>query len=76
MSRECDMGFADLFRLARKRGWTAEEERVFQSLTQPERNAAVRDLAEEAGGIHIEDRLGSDGQVYTAFWLEETGEGR
>jgi len=72
MGRECAIGFADLFRLARKRGWTAEEERAFQSLTQPERNAAVLELAREAGGIHTEDRLGTDGQVYTAFWLEET----
>ena len=75
MGRECAIGFADLFRLAKKRGWTAEEARAFQSLTQPERNAAVLELAREAGGIHTEDRLGSDGLVYTAFWLEEAPEG-
>ena len=71
MGRECSIGFADLFRLARKRDWTAEEELAFQVLTQPERNAAVLDLAREAGGIRTEDRIGTDGQVYTAFWLEE-----
>ena len=65
------MGFADLFRLARKRGWTAEEEGAFQALSQPERNAAVMELAREAGGIRTEDRIGTDGQVYTAFWIEE-----
>ena len=75
MEPGCTVGFADLFRLARKRGWTAEEERAFQSMTQPERNAAVLELAREAGGIRTEDRLGTDGQVYTAFWLEETPEG-
>ena len=75
MGRECAIGFAELFRLAKKRGWTAEEERAFQALNQPARNAAVLELAREAGGIHTEDRLGSDGLVYTAFWLEETPEG-
>ncbi|HKP28406.1 MAG TPA: hypothetical protein VJU15_03350 [Gemmatimonadales bacterium] len=75
MNPGCTIGFADLFRLARKRGWTPEEERAFQSMSQPERNAAVLELAREAGGIHTEDRLGTDGQVYTAFWLEETPEG-
>jgi hypothetical protein len=72
MGRECSIGFADLFRLAKKRDWTAEEERTFAALTQPERNAAVLELAREAGGIRTEDRLGCDGLVYTAFWQEET----
>jgi hypothetical protein len=71
MGRECSLGFADLFRLAKKRGWTLDEERTFQALTQPERNAAVLELAREAGGIRTEDRIGTDGQVYTAFWLED-----
>jgi hypothetical protein len=75
MGRECSIGFADLFRLAKKRGWTADEEREFQALTQPERNAAVIELAREAGGIQTEDRIGSDGQVYTAFWLEQDPQG-
>ena len=75
MGRECAIGFADLFRLAKRRDWTAEEERAFQAMTQPERNAAVKALAREAGGMHTEDRIGTDGQVYTAFWLEETPEG-
>jgi hypothetical protein len=75
MGRECSIGFADLFRLAKRRDWTAEEERAFQAMTQPERNAAVQALAREAGGMHTEDRIGTDGQVYTAFWLEESSEG-
>lgn len=71
MGRECTIGFADLFWLAKKRGWTDAEERAFQALSQPDRNAAVMELAREAGGIHTEDRIGTDGQVYTAFWLED-----
>ena len=74
MGRECALGFADLFRLAKKRDWTAAEAHAFQRMTQPERNAAVIELAREAGGIHTEDRIGTDGQVYTAFWLEEAAE--
>ena len=76
MGRECSFGFADLFRLAKKRGWTAEEERAFQALSQPARNAMVLELAHEAGGILTEDRIGSDGQVYTAFWPEHDTTGQ
>ena len=74
MGPDCNIGFADLFRLAKKRGWTAEEELRYQALSQPERNAAVVELAREAGGVHVEDRIGTDGQVYTAFWLEDPPE--
>ena len=72
MEQGCTIGFADLFRLAKKRGWTAEEERAFQAMTQPQRNSEVKELAREAGGIRTEDRIGTDGLVYTAFWLEES----
>lgn len=65
---ECELGFADLFRMARGREWTPEEERRYRALSQPERNAAVRELAAEAGDIHTADRVGTDGVVYTAFW--------
>ena len=74
MEQGCTIGFADLFRLAKKRGWTAEEERAFQAMTQPQRNSEVKELAREAGGIRTEDRIGTDGLVYTAFWLEESPE--
>jgi hypothetical protein len=65
------IGFRELFMLARKRPWTAEEERHFQALGQPARNTAVKQLAAEAGGVVTEDRLGTDGQLYTAFWVED-----
>jgi hypothetical protein len=71
MGRECSIGFADLFRLAKKRDWTADEERVFQALDQEARNTAVVELAREAGGIRTENRVGTDGLIYTAFWLED-----
>lgn len=67
----CDLGFADLFRLAKKRDWTPDEERTFQALDQAGRNAAVVMLAREAGGIRIDDRVGTDGITYTAFWRED-----
>lgn len=62
------MGFRELFALAKGRGWTGEEERAFAGLTQEARNLAVRELAREAGGVQVEDRVGSDGVVYAAFW--------
>jgi hypothetical protein len=69
-SPECEMGFADLFRLARKRAWTPDEEHEFQALDQDARNAAVKQLAQETDCVHTADRLGTDGVIYTAFWLE------
>jgi hypothetical protein len=68
---DCELGFADLFQLAKKRDWTPDEERAFQALDQAGRNAAVVRLAREAGGIRTEDRVGTDGVTYTAFWRED-----
>lgn len=65
---ECELGFADLFRMARDRDWTRDEERLFQALDQPTRNAFVKQLAAEAGGVETADRVGTDGIIYTAFW--------
>jgi len=71
MGRDCSLGFADLFRLAKKRDWTPDEERAFQAMGQQARNATVIALAREAGGIRTEERVGTDGVTYTAFWLED-----
>jgi len=71
MGRECKIGFADLFRLAKDRDWTPAEEQAFQSLDQAGKNAMVVALAREAGGIVTEDRVGTDGVTYTAFWQDE-----
>ncbi|MGB5674832.1 MAG: hypothetical protein WBO43_09820 [Gemmatimonadota bacterium] len=70
MGHECEMGFSDLFRLARKRAWTSDEEDTFKALEQDARNEAVRQLAQESGCVRTENRRGTDGVIYTAFWLE------
>jgi len=70
MGSECRTSFLDLFRLARQRDWTADEEQYFTQVDQPTRNRLVKDLAAEAGCVRTEDRLGADGVVYTAFWIE------
>lgn len=72
MNGNCCLGFRDLFRLAKGRDWTAEEASYFKSVDQPTRNRLVRQLAGEAGCIATEDRLGTDGQIYTAFWLDQS----
>jgi len=74
MSHECEMGFLDLFILAKKRAWTPDEEATFASLDQEARNEAVRQLTLEAEGIRAEDRVGADGVIYTAFWAEDDSE--
>jgi hypothetical protein len=70
MNRECQYSFDDLFRLANGRQWTAEEKQAFFELDQSTRNREVKRLAHQAGCIRTEDRLGSDGLIYTAFWVE------
>ena len=71
MGRECQVGFAELFRLARKREWTPEEQQRFEAMDQDKRNEMVRQLSREAGCIRTEDRRGTDGKTYTAFWIED-----
>ena len=71
MGRECQIGFAELFLLARKRKWTTAEQQRFEAMEQDERNEAVRQLGREAGCIRTEDRRGTDGKIYTAFWIED-----
>ena len=66
----CSMSFAELFHLAKGRDWTRDEVQAFQKLDQPGKNAMVKQLAAEAGGIRTEDQVGTDGVVYTAFWKE------
>jgi hypothetical protein len=62
------MSFRDLFELAHGRPWTPGEHQQFQAASQDERNRLVKQLAAQAGGIQVEDRMGSDGRIYTAFW--------
>jgi hypothetical protein len=62
------MGFRELFELAHGRSWTRAEEQQFSELNQEAKNACVKQLASRAAGVVTEDRIGTDGQVYTAFW--------
>ena len=72
MGRECQYSYADLFEAVRGRAWTDAERGAFESLTQPQRNAWVKEMARAAdGAVSTEDRVGTDGQVYTAFWLRD-----
>ncbi len=66
----CSLGFAELFVLAKGRVWTTEEKAKFEALDQNDRNERVSEWAREAGGIATEDRVGTDGRVYRAFWKE------
>lgn len=71
VATDCCMSFRDLFKLAKGREWTEAETKHFKSIDQPERNRLVKVLAAEAGCVQTEDRTGTDGQVYTAFWLNQ-----
>jgi hypothetical protein len=71
MGLECSTSFADLFHLARGRPWTAQEEDYFRSIDQDTRNRLVKELASAAGCVRTDDRRGSDGLIYTAFWIEQ-----
>ena len=70
MGRECQYSFSHLFALAHQREWTESERQHFFALDQDSRNLEVKRLAQKAGNVCTEDRLGSDGLTYTAFWVE------
>ena len=67
---ECCFRFEDLFFAAEDRRWTLEEEAMFKSLTQDERNAWVAMLVKKAPQFTTQDRIGTDGLVYRAFWID------
>ncbi|MBI1333268.1 MAG: hypothetical protein JST12_06460 [Armatimonadetes bacterium] len=67
---ECCFSFADLFVAAKGRPWNQDEEAMFQNLTQSERNDWVSHLATMAPQFRTEDKIGDDGVVYRAFWVE------
>lgn len=70
MGRECQYSFSQLFSLAHQREWTEAERERFFALDQNARNLEVKQLAKKAGNVRTEDRLGTDGLTYTAFWVE------
>jgi hypothetical protein len=70
--RAACMSFGELHALAHGRAWSADESARFAALSQAEKNAAVRTMAAKAGNVDVEDRVGADGVVYTAFWVRGT----
>ncbi|MBT8485956.1 MAG: hypothetical protein HKO59_07480 [Phycisphaerales bacterium] len=70
MSSAC-IGYDELSWMADGREWSRAERKALAEMDQEERNAWVRERAARAGAIvGTEDRTGTDGVVYTAFWLE------
>ena len=65
--------FDDLFRAAWRCDMTESEPRQFRNMTQAEKNKMVKRLVKKSNGaFKFEDRIGADGQTYTAF--ETTGD--
>lgn len=50
--------------------WTPEEEASFKSLSQDQRNEWVSKLAAKAPQFVTQDKVGTNGIVYRAFWVE------
>ncbi len=68
MSRGMCCSFDDLFRAVRRRDMTKSEARQFRNMTQGEKNKMVKRMVKKSdGAFKYEDRVGSDGQMYTAF---------
>jgi len=73
MGNECNYSFWDLFEAANNRQPTGAEKRDFYEMTQDKRNLIVKTWAERANW-GIEDRVGTDTVIYTAFcplWRKE-----
>ena len=67
---ECLFSFNDLFVASEGRMWTPEEEASFKSLSQDQRNEWVSKLAAKAPQFVTQDKVGTNGIVYRAFWVE------
>jgi hypothetical protein len=66
---ECNFSFADLFIAAEGRTWTSDEEIVFKNLTQRQRNEWVSSLVVKAPEYVTQDKVGTGGVMYRAFWI-------
>lgn len=66
MGIECDFSFIDLYQAAHHKKPEREELSSFGKISQAERNELVKQWAKKAGW-HTKDKMGNDGQVYTAF---------
>jgi len=69
LGSECAYSFEDLFQNAKGRVMSDEERNSLEAAPQEDRNRRVREWVAETGGEFVcEDRRGSDGRIYTAFW--------
>ena len=69
MNKECAFGFADLYRAAFGVDMRSEEQNEFSKLPQEHVNELVSRWARIAHW-HTEERMGTDGKLYIAFWKE------
>jgi hypothetical protein len=64
---ECSFSFWDLYKAVFGKDASEDFKKEFSSYTQEEKNVLVKKWAEQ---VHwtIDDRIGSDGVTYTAFY--------
>jgi hypothetical protein len=71
IGKSCCYSFDDLFRAAHQRDMSEAERSAFAALDQPGKNLAVKQMVTKTGGrFTCEDRTGTDGLTYTAFWAD------
>lgn len=67
----CMYSFDDLHEQATGRVMTSRERASLYALPQNDRNQWVRQMVQRTDGRYAcEDRRGSDGVIYTAFWAQ------
>lgn len=69
VDRSCRYSFDDLFVAAFGEAMSDARRRELYALSQDRRNVTVREwVGRTAGRFACEDRRGTDGVIYTAFW--------
>ena len=72
IDRSCCYSFDDLFLAAMARPMTDGERADLRAADQPRKNRLARQWVTLTGGsFECEDRTGTDGVLYTAFWARE-----
>jgi hypothetical protein len=73
IDRSCCYSFDDLFLAAMARPMSAAEREDLRHADQPRKNRLARQWVSQTGGaFECEDRTGTDGILYTAFWVRES----
>lgn len=70
MAESCAFSFDDLYQAANGRPMTKAEKEALYVFPQSKRNIIVGKWAESAGW-QFQDRVGTDGVMYRAFWEEK-----